>query len=90
VQLISGLELVRKVPLALIRSVVALSPQHVADGGYVSREIIGPREIGVVEHTVFLDVLAGVEDSTRRRANTRGYLMILKQDASRCQLLMPR
>ena len=51
---------------------------------------INPREIGVVEHSGVLDVLAGIHNGAGRSADVRCNLVILKCHARLHQALMTR
>ena len=89
-EFVDGLELLGQVPLALVGGVVAGLAQAVADGADVGRQAADPGEVRVVEHLRVLDVAAGVEHRTRRRAHAGIDAVVLEPRAQAQQPLVPR
>ena len=65
VQAIRGLEGVGQMPFALVGGVIALLTKEVSDRRKLGRQVRGPGKVRVVEHSVLLDVLTGIENGPR-------------------------
>jgi hypothetical protein len=89
-ELIDGLEFLGQVPLALVGRVIARFAQHVADRANVGRHALDPRKVRVVEHPRVLDVLAGVQHRSGRRAHAGIDRVVGKDRAPLHQALMRR
>ena len=50
--------------------------EQIADGVDIRAQTVGPGKVGVVEHPRVLNVLAGVDHGTRRRAHAGCDLMV--------------
>src|SRR6187551_3481668 len=74
-------------PLAFECGVVTLLPKHMPDGGNVGRQLMDPREVGVVPQPCVLGMDPGPHGSSRGCADRHGTVLPVETYSLRLEAL---